>query len=227
MDRAQEIRMSRDLSDFIDEWGFFTPLPELVIEHMAELGVDAFCLFAYLRYRTHRDRKVAYPKYETIARDTGMRHERIAAAIRALEIAGMLVRTKRFGGSTIYRLVPPPVLGGAAQLATSSPAGGGMAVQTAAASLRCPEKCPPTGGEQSSDRRRPVLRQAEGIQDSFIQDTSLPDRKNQDNGGSKAASALPRWFACPKCGAPIDESHRGTEIESDCRLHRGMARQGK
>jgi hypothetical protein len=34
-------------------------------------------------------------------------------------------------------------------------------------------------------------------------------------------------FLCPKCGAPIDESHRGTDIETDCRLHRGMARQGK
>ena len=146
--------MTRDLSKFIDEWGFFTPIPEAIIERMAKLGVDAFCLFSYLRYRTHKDRQIAYPKYETIAKETGMRLERIAAAIKVLEAAGMLVRSKRFGGSTIYRLVPPPDLGVSAQDNPNSPAGGGMEAERGPSVLRQAEAIPPAGGGQFSGRRR-------------------------------------------------------------------------
>ena len=89
----------------------------------------------------------------------------------------------------------------------------------------------PLGEEDPGESDRQSDRSSDSQSDRSPQDASFDSQihisGDRGNGGSKAASRLPKWFTCPKCGAPIDESHRGTEIETDCRLHRGMARQRK
>lgn len=208
--------MTRDLDAFIDEWGFFTPIPELVTRRIAEIGVDAYALFGYLRYRTHKDRHVAWPGYEDIEKMTGLRRERIAAGLRALEDAGLLERTKRFGQSTVYRLVRPPDVAGQE---SSSPTGGQLADVGPAPVVRQVDSSSPASGLQSSAR-------ADGIQD-----LSIPDSLNQEGITQESVSSpLSKdedTHTCPRCGSEITRDHWGTSIEKDCRFHRAPTRQGR
>ncbi len=96
-----------------DEWGFFTPVPELVIEAMPELGTDAVTLFMYLRYKTHRRKGSAWPSYTQISEATGWGRRRISNAIKALDAGGWLSKRKRFSNTTVYTLTRPPHVGGA------------------------------------------------------------------------------------------------------------------
>jgi len=100
------------MSKLTDEWGFFTPMPECVIERTAEIGSDAVFLFMYFRYRTNKERGCAFPKYETMCEDIGWGRRRIKIAIDKLEEFEYLRRRKRFGKSTEYFLTQPPDVGG-------------------------------------------------------------------------------------------------------------------
>jgi len=159
--------MTSEFERLVDEWGFLTPVPELVIEHMAQIGVDAFAVFSYLRYRTNKDRHVAWPGYKDMESKTGLRRERIAAALRALEDAGLLVRTKRFGDSTVYRLVRPPDVGGDDSI---SPPSGQLADVGASPVVRQVDSSSPAVGLQLSARA------------DRIQDLSIQDSLNQESG---------------------------------------------
>ncbi len=99
-------------SRLTDEWGFFTPVPDLVIEQMSVIGSDAVTLFMYLRYKTHREKKAAWPGYNRINDDVGWGRTRISNAIKDLEGAQLIEREKRYGRTTVYRLTRPPHLGG-------------------------------------------------------------------------------------------------------------------
>ena len=102
--------MSRgETSKLVDKWGYFTPVPEIVIESWRELGTDAVALFVYLRYRTNRKREddMTWPSYATIREDTGLTFIRISRALKALVKAGFLDIRKRFGESNAYTLTRP------------------------------------------------------------------------------------------------------------------------
>jgi DNA-binding transcriptional MocR family regulator len=92
----------------VDRIGQFTTVPNTVIKMWNQIGMDAFALFVYLRYRTD-EHDECYPSYDTIQKDTGLRWARISAAVAKLEEAGLLERRKRFGNSTVYTLVMPPI----------------------------------------------------------------------------------------------------------------------
>jgi hypothetical protein len=79
-------------STLYDAIGPFTVIPNAVVEHMEVIGVDAFALFAYLRYRTHSKRGVAFPSYDRIRKDTGMSFRRIAGAIKTLMVYSAMSR---------------------------------------------------------------------------------------------------------------------------------------
>lgn len=111
------------MTKLIDLIGFFTTVPESVIERIPEIGTDSFCLFVYLRYRTNRRRGEAFPSYAKIQTDLGgWSSKRVSAAIKGLESAGLVERERRFGKSTIYRLtIASP--SGAEELEDHSPSG--------------------------------------------------------------------------------------------------------
>lgn len=98
------------MSKLVDRIGQFTTIPNSVIQLWPKIGSDAICLFLYLRYRTNNQSEMSFPSYATISADTGMRRERIAKAVRALESAGLLERKRRFSASTIYILKLPDVI---------------------------------------------------------------------------------------------------------------------
>lgn len=93
----------------VDKIGHFITIPHSVMQMLAQIGPDAFTLFAYLRYRTNNETEVAFPGYDLIEKDTGLTRRRIAGAIRTLEAAGLLHRQRRFSASTIYTLLLPDV----------------------------------------------------------------------------------------------------------------------
>jgi hypothetical protein len=93
-----------------DEWGFWTSIPEVVTALMPKIGTDAYAVFCYLRFRTNKERGVAWPSYKAMQAETGLHSRKLAAAIRKLEAEGLLAKTRRFGGSTEYRLLRPPAL---------------------------------------------------------------------------------------------------------------------
>jgi len=114
---------------FTDIWGFFTPMPEVVLEMMPEIGTDAVVMFLFLSYRTNRERGVAWPSYEHMqewfknTRGQSWSRQRISAAIKQLEThAGVLTKGRRFNSSNLYRLHPP--IENNAQEAIDSPGGG-------------------------------------------------------------------------------------------------------
>jgi hypothetical protein len=93
------------------DWGFHTPVPDVVIELLPKIGTEGLALFTYFMYRVYSNRRKAgdytlFPSWETIERDTGMSRRKIGRGMAALENAGLLVRRKRFGKSTIYTLTP-------------------------------------------------------------------------------------------------------------------------
>jgi hypothetical protein len=158
--------MAKD--DLKDEIGFFTAMPERVIEMWRTIGTYAVALFLYLRYRTNKNRGCAWPSYSDIQQNTGMRRETIADAIKVLEGAGLLERTKRFGASTMYVLkIPEDPLHVAV---ASSPAGGLLEGEEDTSVVRQVDYSSPTGGPS-------VVRQVDGIQDLRIQDLNTQDLK--------------------------------------------------
>jgi hypothetical protein len=92
---------------FVDEWGQFTMIPEMVTEMIPEMGASAYTLFCYLRFRTNKKRGCAWPSYGRMHDDLGFGRERISAAIKKLEEADLLQRRKRFGSNTEYILTRP------------------------------------------------------------------------------------------------------------------------
>uniref|UniRef100_A0A6M3L7C2 Putative DNA binding, helix-turn-helix domain containing protein n=1 Tax=viral metagenome TaxID=1070528 RepID=A0A6M3L7C2_9ZZZZ len=67
---------------------------------------------------------------------------------------------------------------------------------------------------------------------SDVQSDVAPERRfiestYHKSGDGKNRKPQPGQFLCPRCGSPILEEHRGTPMELDCRLHRGMPRQRK
>ena len=121
-----------------DEIGHFTTIPNYLIEILPIVGRDAYVLFGYLRYRTNRKLRTAFPGYDRIRSDTTLTFGRISAAIKSLEAAGFMERRKRFGDSTQYYLKVPSLA-----KASSPPSPRGLA------------------SHQSSTPQRPVLRQVE------------------------------------------------------------------
>jgi hypothetical protein len=98
------------MSKLVDRIGQFTTIPNSVIQLWPKIGVDAMCIFLYLRYRTNSQSEMAFPSYTTITSDTGMRRERIAKAMRSLESYGLVERKRRFSASTLYTLKLPDVI---------------------------------------------------------------------------------------------------------------------
>jgi len=153
--------VSGELDEFIDEWGFFVAVPELVIKAWTAIGTDAVAAFLYLRYRTNRERGIAFPSFDDMQAGMGWRRERIASALRSLEEHGFLKRRKKVGQVTTYRLVKPlPVAG------IRSPDGG----------LREDGRSPDAEPSQSAIRTS-VVRQGDAIQDSSTQDSSTQKGK--------------------------------------------------
>lgn len=95
------------MAKLIDEIGQFATIPHSVIKLWPLIGTDAIGLFVYLRYRTHRRRRVAFPSYDTIYKETKMNRHKISKSIKVLEAFRILERHKRFGKSTEYALKLP------------------------------------------------------------------------------------------------------------------------
>ena len=89
------------MSKLTDEWGFFTPMPEMIIKMWPTIGTNAVALFLYLRYRTHKNRGVAFPGYKKIREDTGWGFSRIKEAIAELEAAKLIKRKKGYGKHSV------------------------------------------------------------------------------------------------------------------------------
>jgi len=154
--------MTGELDEFIDEWGFFVAIPELVIKAWPAIGTDAVAVFLYLRYRTNRERGIAFPSFDDMQSGMGWRRERIASALRGLEEHGFLKRRKKVGQVTAYWLVRPPDVAG-----IRSPDGG----------LRGDDASP--DAEPSESAIRPsVVRQGDAIQDLVIQDSFTQERND-------------------------------------------------
>jgi len=162
------------MSKLTDEWGFFTPMPEVVIEAWPQLGTDAIAMFLYLRFKTNKKRGVAWPSFKEINNSTGLSFRRISRGLKTLENNGLLYRKKRFSLPVEYRLVRPPDIG------VSSP--------LTVAGLEEKERLSPlTVTGQSSHSDNTVLSQWQTTQDSVKQDvvkkTELKDSPSlsQDN----------------------------------------------
>lgn len=97
------------MSKLIDAIGQFTTVPNTVVKMIRPMGADAFALWCYLRYRTNSESGVAFPQYETIRNDTGLSYRKIASALRKLESLDLMTRKKRFGNSSEYTMICPPI----------------------------------------------------------------------------------------------------------------------
>lgn len=97
------------MSKLHDKIGSFTAVPNSVIQLWPVIGLDAFGLFTYLRFRTNSQSGDAFPSYDLIQAETGIGRRRIAKAIRVLEDHHLLERKKRFSQATIYTLTLPPI----------------------------------------------------------------------------------------------------------------------
>lgn len=93
----------------IDTIGQFTTVPNSVIKMWGQIGLDAFALFVYLRYKTNSESGVAFPSYRDIQENTRLTRSRISAAISVLENASLLERKRRFDASTLYVIKMPPI----------------------------------------------------------------------------------------------------------------------
>ena len=96
------------MSKLLDRIGQFTVIPNTVIRLIPAIGIDAFMLFVCLRYHSN-EHDVSFPAYPKITEETTLSRNRIAKAIRVLEANGLLIRKRRFSGSTIYTLIMPPI----------------------------------------------------------------------------------------------------------------------
>lgn len=94
--------------------GRFVSIPVSVLEMVGrgEISPTDFTVWCFLmKYTTFQDGKdFAMPKYETIMEGTGIKgRTTLSNALKGLEEAGILQKRRRFGNSTVYTLVPPPV----------------------------------------------------------------------------------------------------------------------
>src|SRR3990167_5236609 len=90
-----------------DQIGGFVTIPNTVMRIIQAIGVDAFALFCYFRWRTNGESGVAFPSYDTIQAETGLPRKRVAQAIRTLIGADLLTRKKRYGQSNEYTIHLP------------------------------------------------------------------------------------------------------------------------
>lgn len=157
--------MSRPLDAFIDEWGNFVAIPQIVIKRMVAIESDAFALFCYLRLKTNEESHTAWPAYKRIMDETGLSRNKLAAAIHRLETNGLLNRTKRFGASTVYRLVRPPDMAG------SSPEAGQLDETKASTVVPGQDDSCPKAGRQLSRSGTPVPHHWDATLDSITPDS--------------------------------------------------------
>ena len=142
-----------------DKLGFFTAMPERIIEMMPEIGSDAVLLYLFLRYRTNKHRGVAWPGYNDMRSQIGWGKSRISNALHDLVNAGLVEKDKRFGASTVYTLLVPP------QVVDSSPG----------------------AGQVESRSETTVVPEQDGIQDAVNQDESPQTQTTSPNGAEKNA----------------------------------------
>ena len=92
-----------------DEIGQFATIPVSVLRN-PELSPNAFRLYAVLRSFTGsaENGDIAFPGYATLLRLCGYGNNRnVVRAIAELEELGLIVRQRRFGKTTVYRLINP------------------------------------------------------------------------------------------------------------------------
>ena len=161
-----------------DKLGFFTAMPERVIELMPEIGSDPVLLYLYLRYRTNKHRGVAWPGYDDMQKGMGWGRRRISNTLSALVDAGLLEKDKRYGASTVYTLLLPP------QVVDSS---------------RAPRL-------KESRSATAVVAERDRIQDSVNQDESTQTETTSPNGYEKNIfrKEFAEYFA-ERIGLPVPE----------------------
>jgi biotin operon repressor len=92
----------------VEEIGRFVAVPHVFIESYSHgLSVHARWLFVVLLYFVNHKTCQAFPSYDTLQRVTGYRRQAISKALRELEKTGWVVRHRRFGRSTIYKIKIP------------------------------------------------------------------------------------------------------------------------
>jgi len=94
------------------EFGFTTPIPDVVIQAIPEIGSEGFTMFCYLMYRIYSDKRIrgdfsAWPSWKNMEIQTRMTRHKIGKGLKALEEHGFLTRRKRFSKSIIYTLRNP------------------------------------------------------------------------------------------------------------------------
>ncbi len=129
------------MANLKDKLGFFTAMPERVIELTPEIGSDAVFIYLYLRYMTNKERGCAWPSYTKIRNDTGWGKQRISNSLKTLVENKLLVKRKRFGQSTEYILPKPPDVGGAID-DTPSSTGAGLVRESDSSTVAEPSVVP-------------------------------------------------------------------------------------
>ncbi len=138
--------MNKSKDKLVDQIGQFATIPYSVIRMADQIGVDGLAVFVYLRYRSNEHGE-AFPSYDTMQRDLGLRRQRISDALKRLEELGLLECNRRFSNSTIYTLKMPSI----------SPTGGLMDDPPLVRQVDC---ISPTGG-------LPLVRQADANKINF------------------------------------------------------------
>lgn len=86
-----------------DEIGDFTAIPNDFITDDRQTP-ESLCVFVFLRFHTNKRTKTAFPSYETLIGETKLSRQKLAAALALLDKTGWVVKQKRFGASTLYRI---------------------------------------------------------------------------------------------------------------------------
>jgi len=90
--------------------GGFTAIPNSVLHMVAEgdLSRNGLVLYLYLTYRIHNERQVAFPSYDTIAKDLdGWSRATISKTLNELQEVELIEKRRRFSSSTIYTVLVP------------------------------------------------------------------------------------------------------------------------
>lgn len=93
-------------SSLRDEIGDFVGIPNSFIEDDNQTA-ESRVVFMLLRYHTHRKRKRAFPGFDTLMRETGLKRQKTAEGIAVLVKTGWLVKHRQFGRPTEYELRYP------------------------------------------------------------------------------------------------------------------------